>query len=311
VLNGSSASWDHIETAAGGAKKADVELAALSRADALALRERLRPAAQTAAPAPDEAAAAMPAAAAPEASLIRTLSTRDLLLAGATSARVGPALAVVVGALQLADDILRRPLPALLGIDAPSSPSGLAVLLVIFALGSWLLAIGSTVLTYARFELRRDGERLLISHGLLDRRRRSVPLARIQALRLTENLLRQPFGLAGLGFESAGYGPDAAGSGVLFPLLPLRVTRPPGRPLRARRRAARRRTGAPSRARPAALRAGAGAAGAGGGRVTLLVAVERLVQPGGCWRRSPSSPSPPVWVCSMPGHGLAPRPPGG
>ena len=210
-----------IETAAGGGRESDVTLDALRRQDALALRDRLLAARQTPAPGErgraDTVAAPVPAEA---ATLLRALSTRDLLLAGATSAQVGPAAALVVTALELVDDIFGATLMDLLGIERGLTVAGIGVLIGLLAAGAWLLAIGGTVLTYAGFELRRDGDRLLISHGLLDRRRRTVPLARIQAVRLEESPLRQPFGLCALRFESAGYAREAGGSGVLFPLLP-------------------------------------------------------------------------------------------
>ena len=213
-----------IETAAGGSAESDVTLQALTRRDAQALRERLLTAtgrawaAGTRATA-DPAAGAI-AAAPDSAQVIRSLSPGALVIAGATSGRIGPALALVVAGLQFIDDIFGRPLPALLGFEAPGfTLAGALLLLAILAAGAWLLAIAGTVLTFAGFELRPDGDRLLISHGLLDRRRRTVPMARIQAVRVSEGVLRQPFGLAAVTFESAGYGRDTAGSGVLFPLL--------------------------------------------------------------------------------------------
>ena len=88
---------------------------------------------------------------------------------------------------------------------------------------AWLISIVATVLTYGGFELRRDGDQLHIQYGLLDRRRTSVPLQRIQAIRINEGVLRQPFGYAEIRFHSAGFGSDQGSSGVLSPLLPWRV----------------------------------------------------------------------------------------
>jgi putative membrane protein len=61
---------------------------------------------------------------------------------------------------------------------------------------------------------------LIIRHGLLDRRQATIPISRIQAISISEPLLRQPLRLAAVRFESAGYGKDTAESGVLFPVLP-------------------------------------------------------------------------------------------
>ena len=209
-----------IETAAGGAGDSDVTPDALTREDARRLRDRLVAAVRPTTPSTTAGGVAAPAEREP-ARLIRAISPAELLLAGATSARVAPALVIVISGLQLVEDVFRSNLPKLLGIEPPERTlAAAAAFLLVLAVLGWLLAIASSVLTFAGFELRRDGDRLLISYGLLDRRRRVVPLARIQAVRVSEGILRQPFGLAAMRFESAGYGNDTAGSGVLFPLLP-------------------------------------------------------------------------------------------
>lgn len=222
-----------IETAAGGAAGSDVAIDALARRDAETLRARLAvarrdhpPAAEVRAPdgsaPPSEATAPAPNAAlgAPTGVLIRRLTPGELLTAGATSGQIAPALAVIGFAVQIADDVLpeamwRRIVTSLPGVTI----LGLATVVGFVALVAWMLAIVGTALTFGNFELRRDGDRLHVAYGLLERRRRSIPLARIQAVSVGEGLLRQPFGLAALRFESAGYGKDTAESGVLFPLL--------------------------------------------------------------------------------------------
>jgi len=211
-----------IETAAGGSA-ANVVLGAVTRTEAESLRHRLgsgRP--LTAGDSPD---AVRPGTVASTGDgvgrLIRRLSLRDLLIAGATSGRVGPALAVVSFGFQLFNDIVPDSWWQRFAMHTPAwSVRGALSLLVVVAVGAWLLAMGSTILTYGGFELRRDGDRLLIRYGLLDRRRSSIPLTRIQAVTMTEGLLRQPFRLAAVRVESAGYGKGAAESGILFPLIP-------------------------------------------------------------------------------------------
>ena len=67
--------------------------------------------------------------------------------------------------------------------------------------------------------MARDGDRLRIRRGLLSRRESTVPVARVQAVRIVEGLLRQPFGLVTLRVEVAGYAKEAAAAQTLFPLL--------------------------------------------------------------------------------------------
>jgi putative membrane protein len=221
-----------VETAAGGA--ADVDIRAVRRDEAPQLREALARARQHAqhAAAPQGAVPAESIAApAAEGELLRSLSTPELLALGATSGRVGPMAAVVGAVLQFGTDVMPRswwdripwPEAAVLG-----SVTVVVTLLAIVAVLTWLLAIGSTALRFSGFELRRSGDQLLIRYGLLDRRRRTIPIQRIQAVVVGEQVLRQPFGKADIRFESAGgKAGDAEGdSGVLFPFLSLAEIEP-------------------------------------------------------------------------------------
>jgi putative membrane protein len=211
-----------IESAAGGGD-ADIVLAAVSRAQAAELRDvlLLRRATTGVAPATGETVETVtPPAAAPVAEPILTVTLGQLLVAGATSSRVGPALALLAGGFQFADEILPEAWWERLADSAPAPSVSFAVVLALAAtLIAWILATISTILTFGDFELRREGDRLLISHGLLERRRSTIPISRIQAVTISEGWLRQPFGLAAVRVESAGYGKTSGESGVLAPII--------------------------------------------------------------------------------------------
>jgi putative membrane protein len=201
-----------IETAGGGASEPDASLSALDRAGAEALRREIEGARREGPVEAEEVAG--PA-------VIRRLETRDLLIAGATSGQIGVAFSLVAVVSQLFDDLLPESFAQRL-IEALAPRSVGTALLLVLAVGvfAWLLAIGGTVLAYAGFTLSRDGDFLYIKRGLLERREATIPLARIQAVRIVEGVLRQPFGLASLRVESAGYGEASGVSTTLFPLLP-------------------------------------------------------------------------------------------
>ena len=210
-----------VETAAGGAGGSDVTFESLTRAEAGRLTGLLRPVRERAGMTGEEAADAISdIRVGPAGTVVRALSTRELLVAGATSGRIGPALAIVGGGLQLVDDVLPDDVyERFSGVAMDLSPRGILIGGLAVGLLSWLFAIVTTVLTFGGFTLRRDGDNLLTTAGLLDRRQATIPLRRIQALTMTEGLLRQPFGLVALRVESAGYGTDAPETGILFPLL--------------------------------------------------------------------------------------------
>lgn len=200
-----------VETAGGGVEGSDASLAALDRGSADELRNAM------------EGGSAEPVEEEGGPEVLRRLSGRDLLIAGATSGQIGVALSVVAVASQLFDNFFtegfaRRVFESL----APGGVAAALVIVLAFGLFAWLLAIAGTVLAYAGFTLSRDGEFLYIRRGLLERREATIPLARIQAVQIVEGVLRQPFGLAMLKVESAGYGESSGVSTTLFPLLPRR-----------------------------------------------------------------------------------------
>jgi putative membrane protein len=198
-----------IETAGGGASEPDASLAALDREAAQTLRREIEGSKreiseETTGP-----------------TILRWLSTSDLLLAGATSGQIGVAFSVLAIGFQFLDDFF--PEDFVRRLVETLAPNWLMVVLILVPAGvllAWLLAIAGTVLAYSGFTLSREGNFLYIKRGLLERREATIPLSRIQAVRISEGLLRQPFGLASLRVESAGYGEDAGVSTTLFPLLP-------------------------------------------------------------------------------------------
>jgi putative membrane protein len=198
-----------IETAGGGSSEPDASLSALDRAAARTLRREI------------EGSQREKAEESTGPTILRRLSTADLLIAGATSGQIGVAFSLLAVGSQffdnfLSDDFVRR-------LFETVAPNWLMVLLIFAPLGlllAWFLAIAGTVLAYTGFTLAREGDFLYIKRGLLERREATIPLSRIQAIRVSEGVLRQPFGLAAVRVESAGYGEDAGVSTMLFPLLP-------------------------------------------------------------------------------------------
>jgi len=201
--------------AAGGAGEPEISLSALSRPAAQGLREELTRSPKNL----DEAGEVVEE---PPPTVLRKLSSGALLVAGLTSGQIGVAISVVAGGSQVVDDLLPGDLAERLSEALLPRTILAALLLVLFvALFAWVLAILGTVLAHAGFTLSRsaDGKYLHIKRGLLQRYETTVPIARIQAVRLVEGALRQPLGLAALRVESAGFGTEEGVSTVLFPLL--------------------------------------------------------------------------------------------
>ena len=69
---------------------------------------------------------------------------------------------------------------------------------------AYLVATARIVLIYAHFTVKKVEEELIISRGLLEKRQLTIPLKKIQGIRIAENLIRQPLGYASVYLEYAG-----------------------------------------------------------------------------------------------------------
>jgi putative membrane protein len=145
----------------------------------------------------------------------------DLLLAGVTGGRVAVVAAMAAWAFQiLPEGTFVETLDRLVGADR-SDLATIVVIVGVLLLASVLISLVSTILVYWDFTARRQGDRLIITRGLLQTRRSIVPVARIQAIRIEENLIRRALGLASLRVLTAGYGRgsgDEQQSSMLVPV---------------------------------------------------------------------------------------------
>ena len=135
----------------------------------------------------------------------------------------GSSLPVLAGAFQVAP-AARRPRAAArrrcagCRTRSPRSCSAPPALLVL----AWLLSTAGALVAFGGFTLVRDGERLRIRRGLVQRSEATVPVSRVRAVRVVEGVFRRPFGLAALTVEVTGYADEAAAARTLFPLVRVR-----------------------------------------------------------------------------------------
>ncbi|HEV2813602.1 MAG TPA: PH domain-containing protein [Solirubrobacteraceae bacterium] len=193
----------HVQTAGGGAR-GEIVL----RAVAPSVAEELRGLVRGSSP----SAPAAPSAPGPS----WTLGRRGLLVAALTSGSLGVLVPIVAGASQVLDDVLGPEDAERLLPDTPQEWLMAAVAVLVIA---WLLSVLGTIVAFAGFSVTRDGDRLRIRRGIVERREASVPIARVAALRVVESPLREPFGLAQVRLESAGYANEPATAQALLPLV--------------------------------------------------------------------------------------------
>ena len=218
-----------LETASGGADT-EASLAVLSVGEAHALQAemmRRRNRARGAASLPGDVSSDPEQApgtvaerpvdetAGPSRVLLR-LGLADLAIAGATSNESGLIAAGLATMIQVAGDFgqwawIEAVTEPVLGRSAglgfaAAVVAGVVLAALFFVLG-WVVSIAATLVRFHGFTLTRVGDDLRREYGLFSRHRSTVPLERVQAVRIEETLLRRPLGLTALKIETAGAGP--------------------------------------------------------------------------------------------------------
>lgn len=153
------------------------------------------------------------------------VSIYRLLIAGLTTGRVGAFLTI---ALILPSELINL-LPE--GIYKRSESWILHQSIFTWVLGialyiAVMVAIGmlSYSMRYGRFTIQREGDYLIVKHGLIEKKETQLHMNRIQAVTFKKNLLRMPFGWYGCYVDFAGgeFDEKTAGRLLLFPLVKRR-----------------------------------------------------------------------------------------
>jgi putative membrane protein len=155
-----------------------------------------------------------------EPPLVR-MRARDLLVAGLTGGRVAVVAAITGWAFQLLPEgTLVVNLDRLAGTDRSNLETALLIAGALLG-ASVLISLATTIVVYWGFTAHRRDDRLVITRGLLQTRRSVIPLGRIQAIRIEENLIRRAFGIASMRVLTAGYGKESGDQQQASMLVPV------------------------------------------------------------------------------------------
>lgn len=153
--------------------------------------------------------------------MIYHMSIRDLLVLATTSGGIGVVLSGLAAVASQFSDII--PYEAVFHelTDFVKIGAFLVALTVMFILiVAWVVSVIITLINYYDYTVRIEEEKLIITKGLLEKKRITLPLNRIQAIRIVENPLRQLTGFATVIVESAG-GNGESGNDKKIALFPL------------------------------------------------------------------------------------------
>lgn len=152
-----------------------------------------------------------------------TLPNKELLIAASTSGSFGIALSVIGTVFSQVEPILSEShFYEYLYSHLPSQndTTFYIALIIGFIILAWLLSFFGTLFNYGNFTLDVKEKEIVISRGVFEKKRITVPFNRIQAIHISEGIIRQPLGYASIHLESAGYGDDkGTGSIQFFPLI--------------------------------------------------------------------------------------------
>lgn len=140
-----------------------------------------------------------------EEKVIYNITSKELLLLATTSGGVGVVLSAMVAFLTQLDDLI--PYESAYREVERMISNGIVIIAVLVFLGflvAWVVALIGTMVKYAQFTVKKTEREIIISRGLLEKRQITIPLNRIQAVRISENILRQPLGLCSVYLISAG-----------------------------------------------------------------------------------------------------------
>ncbi|MDZ7717332.1 MAG: PH domain-containing protein [Balneolaceae bacterium] len=159
----------------------------------------------------------------PEIKQTISLPNKELLIAASTSGSFGIALSVIGTVFsQIEPLISESQMYEYLYSILPSQTDTMFYIALIagFVIFAWLLSFFGTLFKYGNFSLVVKEKEIVISRGIFEKKRVTVPFNRIQAIHISEGIIRQPLGYASVHLESAGYGDEkGTGSILFFPLI--------------------------------------------------------------------------------------------
>jgi putative membrane protein len=157
------------------------------------------------------------AARAPGLQVIAVLTAVEMLIATVTNSSIPLILlAVLVVRFRFSKYL---PIRASEFMEEIVEPEGVVAVLITLVMVAITAGVVLGALRLNRFTLIRDGDVLRNSRGLLGKQTATIPIARVQAVRIVEGFWRMLIGYCSLQVEVAGIGRTNTNQRMLFPLV--------------------------------------------------------------------------------------------
>ncbi|MDQ0232496.1 PH domain-containing protein [Metabacillus malikii] len=210
-----------IETASGGIK-AEAELIAVKRVDAESIEKAIASYKQEKAPVQIEE----------DGSVVKQLPTykmtkKELLVAASTSSGVGVILSAIAAFFSQFEEFIpyEKIFDQFEFLTNASITVYISLVFIAFLI-TWIISVIGVILKYAHFTVIKDEKEIKISKGIFEKQQLSIPLSRIQAIRIVQNPIRQLLGYSTIHIETAGGSVgDNDTSTILFPVVSSKIVK--------------------------------------------------------------------------------------
>jgi putative membrane protein len=133
------------------------------------------------------------------------MSQKDIWVLAATSGGIGVILSgVAVFFSQFSEFIPYDAVFDEIMVFVKSGIVFVAVMVFVVLLAAWILSVGWTFIVYGDFKIRLNDDNIVITRGLLEKKQVTIPLNRVQGIRIVENPVRQLLGYCTVVIENAG-----------------------------------------------------------------------------------------------------------
>ena len=149
------------------------------------------------------------------------MTMKDILILAATSGGIGVVFSgVAVFMTQFSDIIPYNIIYDEVIVFLKFGFFIIAISIFAFVIFSWIISVFLTTLNYYQFTITQENDQIVLTRGLLEKKKVTIPIGRVQGVRIVENPLRQLFGYCTVIVESAGGSIDDQDKKIrLFPLV--------------------------------------------------------------------------------------------
>ena len=210
-----------IETAGDSSGSSEGELTAITREQAEQIEIEMNKAKNKVIHSDDEDSEEVTIEKVPAKKSIYKMTNKELILLASTSSSMGLLFASVFAIGSQFNDLI--PYEQIYGEMQNIIKFGVVFIIVIvllLILFAWIVAVALAYIVNYNFKIEELDDKIFISKGLLEKKSLTMPLYRIQGIRIVENPIRQIFGYCRVVVDSAGgTGDEKEDTVVLLPFI--------------------------------------------------------------------------------------------